>query len=225
MNKLSCFVVILVFMILASGISQAGQTIDISNFDIAQTTAGNGSQKNNGQDPFSDDLSGNTLNLGEGVSVLNSPYICGVCIRNVNASSLNNTLNITGNIANNNLGNPNFCGCYSFYSSNASNNMVNISDGITLSEFDNVLIAGAHVEGPNVDSNKVNISGGVTITGVTRLDIYGALLHNAEMTGDLRKQMYGNAINISENVSFKSCRANKHNRCVWSEYSHTWWFL
>ncbi|MDR2251533.1 MAG: hypothetical protein LBD98_01665 [Endomicrobium sp.] len=95
MNKLGCFFVILVFMTLVSGISKAGQTIDLSG-NINQDIAGNGNP-NSGQGPFNSDLNDNTLNI-TGCTLSASVYISGAWSSVGNTIFSNNVLNINAPI-------------------------------------------------------------------------------------------------------------------------------
>jgi hypothetical protein len=208
-RTLSYFFVSLVFMVLVSGISKAGQTINIYDSTIDEIIAGNGESGNNGKAPFNkDDLRGNTLNIGEGVSVLNNNrYICGAYTSVSSTVFSNNVLNINEAIkVEDNVTIKLFsCLCLKDASfSNATNNMINIADGVSIRSASSVILRGASVAGRVVNSNKTNISPNIKIYANTNIGIYGAVVYN----GVNNVQMFKNAINISENVFLKAGRIN-----------------
>jgi hypothetical protein len=106
----------------------------------------------------------NTLNIGKRVIVFTTD-ICGAYTSVGDTVFSNNVLNINETFFSSSSGaviDLYSCRNYSSFS-NASSNMINISDGVTISDVDRLRLLGAYVSGSNVNSNKTNISPNVLI--------------------------------------------------------------
>ncbi|MDR0398875.1 MAG: hypothetical protein LBH33_03645 [Endomicrobium sp.] len=182
-------------------VSKAEQTVDVYNSIINQNIAGNG-QGDKGKSPFGQDVTYNTLNVGN-INIDSSPNIMGAFTTN-NDTFLGNVLNVNGIVSS-----PAYIFLYGCFNSStysdANNNIVNIAKNTEIVNSIGTTISAAIAKG-NAISNKINIFPDVSINANELLNIIA--VRNTNNQGDSNLQISNNVINISENVSLKGNSIN-----------------